>query len=123
MNSTVPVVHVTLRNCVSRGGVVLCEMGDADEVFAVRLALPDGSSRKVHCDAHTNVEQILQAVAAKVSLRRSGTALAVLRQREIARVLAGPGWLLWHAVRTWRAIIIVPRYGRVSSVAGRCRYV
>ena len=49
-------------------------MGDEDgrrldeQVFALRLTLPDGSSRKVQCDADTNVEQILQAVSSKVSL-------------------------------------------------------
>eukprot|EP01043_Picozoa_sp_COSAG02_P054861 COSAG02_NODE_6280_length_3681_cov_40.378042_1_plen_136_part_00 len=61
-------------------------MGDDDEqVFAVRLALPDGSSRKVHCDPYTNVEQILQAVSAKVSLLALRCSARSARQRETAR--------------------------------------
>ena len=68
-------------------------MGDDDEqAFAVRLTLPDGSSRKVHCDPFTNVEQILQAVSAKVSLLAFRCSARSARQRETAR-RTGCAWL------------------------------
>jgi hypothetical protein len=72
-------------------------MGDEDgrrldeQVFAVRLTLPDGSSRKVQCDADTNVEQILQAVSSKVSLLPLG---------QSARRDRSP---LCRRVRSWEA--------------------
>jgi hypothetical protein len=55
--------------------------------FTVRLALPDGSSRKVNCDDDTDVSQILQAVSTKV---RAPPPPSAFRRRRLPPSLRGP---------------------------------
>ena len=55
--------------------------------FTVRLALPDGSSRKVNCDDDTDVSQILQAVSTKV---RAPPPPSGVRRRRLPPSLRGP---------------------------------
>ena len=66
---------------------------DSQDVFAVRLTLPNGSSHKVQCNGETNVGQILQAVSAKVSALELGHSVAVLLHYTTIPVCASVVWL------------------------------